>query len=93
MKSFSFLDRIGTPTGPGRRGFWMFMACFFAAAVGFELASYRYGHGNPRQLASTSAFLLMSGFQLATQRWLRVLFGITSMPLLVAALIMLVLQK
>ena len=66
---------------------------FFAVALGFELASFRYGHGHSAQLACVTAFLLMSGFQLATQRWLRVLFFVTFMPLLVVALIMLILQQ
>jgi hypothetical protein len=85
-----FIDRIDSMSARSRGGFWMCMALFWAVALGFELAALRYRHGDATQLTVVVAFLLFSIFYLVTQRWLRILLFVTSMPLLIIALIMLV---
>jgi hypothetical protein len=85
-----FIDRIDNLATRGRGGFWTCMALFWAAALGFQLAAFRFGHLDVTQLTAVTAFLLFSALYLVKQRWLRVLLFVTSVPLLIIALIMLI---
>lgn len=82
-----FIDRIGKTEGPVGRAFWIFLLIGFTAAFGFELAAYRYGHGDVAQIVFASAFALTSSLHLVEQHWLRVLLFFTSVPLLALAII------
>lgn len=84
-----FIDRIDRMASAGPLWVWTCLAIFFAAALGFELASYRYQHGDAAQLVLATALLLVSASHLFGSRWVRVSLHFISMPLLVLALIML----
>jgi hypothetical protein len=84
-----YLERLDVDDKTVPRGFWVFFAIFFAAALGFELGSLRYGHGDTTQLVFMTAFLLMSASHLTTLRWLCLSLRIASMPLMIIALVML----
>jgi hypothetical protein len=69
------------------------MTIFWSAALGFELASFRYGHGDAAQLLVSIAFLSVSVVYLVPQRALRFLIFAVSLPLLIIALFMLALHS
>ena len=87
-----FIDRIDAVIGPRReqRGLWTCFAIFFAAALGFELGSFRWGHRDPTQVVFVTAFFLLSTAHLPKWWWLRASLWITAMPLMIISFVMLI---
>jgi hypothetical protein len=82
------LNRIEALANAGSGGQWRVFAIFSAALVGFQLASYKYGHSDPGQLAFSTGFFLMSVFFIVTHRLLRVVLFISATALMFVALVM-----
>jgi hypothetical protein len=66
-----YFERLDTAADKANRGLWLCLAIFFAVSLGFQLGAYRYGHGDPQQLAMAMALLLMSAHYLVKERRLR----------------------
>jgi hypothetical protein len=52
-------------------GLWLGLTVFFAIHLGFQLGGYRYGHGDPQEVALNASMLLVGASNLVNQRWLR----------------------
>jgi hypothetical protein len=63
-----YFERFDPAVHAPYRSWWLCLAIVSAALFGFELAGYRYGHGDPRHLSLTAFLLLMSMSFLATSR-------------------------
>ena len=80
----TIVSRIKTP--PEDRTFsrklWLVLGAFFALAFVYEVMQWSRGRGQPSQLAWTAGFLSISAFSLSGGGWMRVIFFICSMALL-----------
>ena len=80
----TIVSRIKTP--PEDRTFsrklWLVLGAFFALAFVYELVRWSRGRGEPSELALTAGFLSISAFSLSGGGWMRVIFFICGMALL-----------
>src|SRR4051812_29098933 len=85
----TIVDRIKTPPAGGivSRKFWLILGIFFALAFLYEAVRWTRGRGEPHLVALTAGFLSMSVFSLSRGGWMRVVFFICAMALLVISFV------
>jgi hypothetical protein len=86
----TIVDRIKTPPNGGTvsRKFWFILGALFALAFVYEAVRWSRGGGEPDLVAFTAGFLSMSAFFLSTGGWMRVVFFVCGMGLLMISFVM-----
>jgi hypothetical protein len=81
------LSRIEAMANTASRAGSTWFAIVFAALLGFQLASYKYRHGDPAQLAVFAGMLLNNTVFLVTRRSLRIVLFISGTTLLIVGIV------
>ena len=82
------LNRIEVMANTGSGGQRTWLALVIAALLGFQLASYKYGHGDPSRLAIWTGLLLNNVLFLFAHRLLRVVLFISGTTLFTVGIVM-----
>ena len=89
QRFIKYIDKLaeGTSRGPS-----IVLALVCAVGLGYELASWQYGHAEPLWVLFFTMMLGSNSFSLASRRWLRVSLFLASTVLSLVVLVLLFYQ-